>query len=454
MAIRSFYDGDYARAAALYDEALKLDPTFADAWVSLSIALLNMGVHPARQIEAIVKAYGLRERLPEWERYEVEGQYAYRVRGDVLSAIASFRNQAELEPVDAFWAPIGSLLNQLRRYEESERAMTHAIEVSPTPYTYVYLAAAQWGQHKDSAAAATLEAGLTRFPHFPALELARVNNLIVLGEFARADSILHSFAERGGEQFPLVAQASSDAMRGKLAEAREHLRVLRAAREQRALIAEALDASLLLARLRLFAGGDSAGALRELDSGLVSHPLSTLDPRERPYVRLAHFYVEAGRPDRAAALLAEYDATVPRDYRATDMWLLIRTRALLRIARGEVAEGVAELRGAERGPPSIATLAELGLGYERLGQRDSAAAVYRTYLSAPYLNRVDDDAWYLPRVLQRLGALDEEVGDVPGALAAYQRLLDLWRDADPPIRARRDAVVRRVATLRAQGARE
>ena len=449
MAIRSYYAGDYLRSAALYEEAVQLDPTFADAWVSLAIALQSMGIRPARQIQAIANAYGLRDRLPEWERYGVEGGYAYRVRGDLLSAIASFRNQAELEPVDAFWAPIGSMLNQLRRYEEAERVMRRANEVSPTPYTFVHLAAALAGQHNDSAAVATIDSGLARYPGFPGLELARINAVIVRGEYQRADSMIHSFPARGGEQFPLVAQALSDALIGKFGEAEDHLRALRTARDERGLFVEAIDAAILSSRLRLLAVGDTVGALRGLDSALARHPLATLDPRERPYVRLAHFYVDAQRIDRAAALLAEYDTVVPRDYRAADMWLLMRTRARLRIARGEVAAGVAELRGTVRGPPSFATFAELAAGYEVLGQPDSAVAMYSRYLSEPYANRLDDDAFYLPHVLSRLASLREQRGDPVGALALYQRTMNLWHEADPAIRPRRNAIARRVVALQA-----
>jgi tetratricopeptide (TPR) repeat protein len=454
MAVRAFFSGDYARSAALYEEAVKLDSTFADAWVSLAIALQTMGLEPARQIQAIVKAYGLRDRLPDWERYGVEGAYAYRVRGDLLSAIASYRNQTELEPVDAFWAPIGSMLNQLRRYEESERAMTRANEVSPTPYTFVHLAAAQVGQHKDSAATATIHEGLSRYPRFPGLELARVNRALARGENQRADSLIHAFAARGSDQFPLVAQAMSDALRGNIAEADEHLRALRAAREERGLLVEAIDAALLASRVRLHTVGDTVGAVHMLDSALARHPVATLDVRERPYVRLAHFYVEAHQIDRATALLAEFAAVVPGDYRAGDTWLLLRTRARLRIARGEVAEGVAELRGAERGPPSLATLVELATGYEQLGLPDSALAVYSRYLSAPYLSRLDDDALYLPQVLTRLAVLREQRGDTAGAVAAYQRIMSLWSEADSTMRLKRAVVARRMAALQAASQRK
>jgi tetratricopeptide (TPR) repeat protein len=407
-----------------------------------------MGIQPARQIEALVKAYELRERLPESERYQVEGQYAYRIRGDLLSALSSFRNHAELEQVDAFWATIGSLLIQLGRPEEAEQVLVHALEVSPTPMTYYHLASARFGMRKDSSASDAVASGLVHYPRFPALEQERVELALAHGDFAGADSLVHTFTPRATERFPLVYQAAVDAIRGKPGEALEHLRQLRAARDAAGLYVEALDATLSMARIRLFVMRDTAGAIRLVDEGLARHPLTALDVRERPYVPIAHFYLEAGRPDRVRPLLGEYEAVVPRDYRATDHWLLLRARALLRVASGEVAEGAAELRGTLRGPPSVAPIAELARGYELLGQADSALATYSLYLAPRILNRMSDDALFLAPVLERRAALQDARGDRAGALASYERLLRMWSDAEPSLRARRDEIARRAATLR------
>ena len=224
--------------------------------------------------------------------------------------------------------------------------------------------------------------------------------------------------------------------------------MLRDAREQRGLFTEAIEASILLGQVRLNVAADTAAAVREVDAAVARHPLSTIDARERPYVRLARFYVGAGRADRAATLIAEYDSIVPRDYRASDAWLLIRTRALLRMARGEIAEGVAELRGPERGSTSVATIVELARGYERLNQPDSALAAYERYFAARSLVRVEDDGLYLPQALARVGELREARGDTVAALDAYERLLRLWDEAEPTVRRRRASIEQHAAALR------
>jgi DNA-binding SARP family transcriptional activator/tetratricopeptide (TPR) repeat protein len=450
MGQRAFFSGEYARATQLYEEALALDSTFADAWVTLAISLGNRGVRPARQVEAIAKAYSLRDRLPESERYQVEGQYALRVRGDMISALSSLQNHAELEPIEAFWATIGSVLIQLRRHEEAERVLVHAAAISPTPLTYFHLASARFAQGNDSGAAAAVAAGLARYPRHPSLEQHRAALALAHGDVGAADSLLHVFAPRGSDRFPLAQQAWVDAIRGRPSEAIEHLRLMRATREGSGLYADALEAELLAARMQLHLVGDTAAAIRTIEDALTRHPVSTIDPRERAYVGLAHFFVQVGRVEHARKLLAEYDEAVPADYRASDRWLLLRTRALLRIAAGEASEGIAELKGTLRGTPSLAPLAELAHGFEISGQRDSALAAYTQYLEQPLLVRMQDDAVYQARVLQRRGALQEAAGDSAGALASYEQLLRLWREAEPSLRARRDDIARRAARLRAR----
>ena len=398
---RAFHDGDYARGASLLEEAVRLDSTFADAWLELSVVLGQMGIRPARQIEAIVRAYNLRAQFPSWERYEIEGFYASKVQGDPLAAITAFRNHAELEPRDAFWASMGTLLIQTRQYAEAEGTMVHAAEVSPTPITYANLAIARFLLSKDSAAEAAITEGLAQYPAHPALNSLRVELALSRNEPERADSLIHAFVPRGADRFPLLYQGSVDAIHGRLAEALDHLRALVEARENQGLLAEAINAATFEALLRLDVGHDTTGALQTVERILARHPLAALDVRERPYVQLAHFFVEAHKLDRAKTLITEYESTVPNEYRAQSHRLLALTRASIKIDEGNVDEALVDLRGLDRGPPWASLLHEMGRAYERAGMRDSALATYRRYLERRYLLRMEDDAIYAGDVVSR-----------------------------------------------------
>ena len=93
--------------------------------------------------------------------------------------------------------------------------------------------------------------------------------------------------------------------------------------------------ALSRARLELDVAGDTARALSIVDSIPTSAAWLSLFPKERPYAHLAHFYVIAGKFDRARALLADLEKNVPEDYRAHDQWLVKRDRAMLRVAGGD-----------------------------------------------------------------------------------------------------------------------
>jgi hypothetical protein len=74
---------------------------------------------------------------------------------------------------------------------------------------------------------------------------------------------------------------------------------------------------------------------------------------------------------------------------------------------------------------------DLGRAFEAAGQSREAAAAYQRYVTTPWLLRYEPDAVELGWTLSRLGALSERLGDTAGARAAWERLRDLWQEADP-----------------------
>ena len=84
----------------LFEEAVALDSTFASAWRALAINLGNRFQEPGRQLDAMERAYRLRERLTERERYFVEAGYA-RTTGDEEGAIRAYEAMLRLDPADA-----------------------------------------------------------------------------------------------------------------------------------------------------------------------------------------------------------------------------------------------------------------------------------------------------------------------------------------------------------------
>ncbi|HEY6235318.1 MAG TPA: tetratricopeptide repeat protein, partial [Candidatus Elarobacter sp.] len=75
--VRAGDDDNEARAVDLLEEAVALDSDFAMAYRKLGVYLSNMGNQPARSYANGKRAYDLRDRLPERERYLAVGGYFF-----------------------------------------------------------------------------------------------------------------------------------------------------------------------------------------------------------------------------------------------------------------------------------------------------------------------------------------------------------------------------------------
>jgi tetratricopeptide (TPR) repeat protein len=134
-----------------------------------------------------------------------------------------------------------------------------------------------------------------------------------------------------------------------------------------------------------------------------------------------------------------------------------RVRAAIRLAQGRPREALAELQtAASHAAVRVGTFdlryvpitdhPELARAYDRLGRPDSALAVYERYLAAIDLYRVNMDALELGDALTRAAGLHAARGDRRRAALLYRRLAELWRDADPRLRAAALAAERAAAT--------
>jgi tetratricopeptide (TPR) repeat protein len=83
--------GDYANAATLLREAVAKDTNFAMAYRKLGVTLSNLGMPRAQSDSALNRAYQLRERLPDKEKYLTVATY-YQVgpRRDRQKAMTAF----------------------------------------------------------------------------------------------------------------------------------------------------------------------------------------------------------------------------------------------------------------------------------------------------------------------------------------------------------------------------
>ena len=150
----------------------------------------------------------------------------------------------------------------------------------------------------------------------------------------------------------------------------------------------------------------------------------------------------AGRPDRARAVLAQFDAEV-KDTTLRRWFEPDRHRTLAEIALterrprdaiGEFRQGDLRPDGPVEGCP-ICIYVALGRAFDQAGMADSAIVMLEPYLSTPWSNRfsLQADAINLAAVYKRLGELYEERGDRAKTASYAAKFVELWKDADPEL---------------------
>jgi len=110
---------DFPQASSFYQEALRLDPSFAMGYARLGVAYGNQGAF-TKAIEYLKKAYDLRERVTERERMYIESQYALQ-QFDLPKALQSYKLFVATYPRDA--AAWNNLANAYGLVGDMEQAL-------------------------------------------------------------------------------------------------------------------------------------------------------------------------------------------------------------------------------------------------------------------------------------------------------------------------------------------
>jgi tetratricopeptide (TPR) repeat protein len=463
--------GDYLRAVELDREAVALDPDFAIGHVALASNTALAGLPVAPVIPGLIRAFHLADSLPPRERLAVEAFYHWYVTGDLSRSIAAFRGH--LEAVQRLPGEAGFVIEAaaaLRLNGETTAAEQVVREVK----TAMEHEGGSWPAGRssggvqlahvealhavgDGAEAARILAAYTRRrPENTWAMHLLIGFLADSGRYAAAHELAGRLRRGSGLRNDLRLRADADAVRGRLDEAVAHLRELRDQALALGQPGAAVEIAGAAARLRLLAGDSAAAA--EVEELLARVSLDSLAPLARPWLPLALFYAQVGRPADARQWLRRYEREFPAELRGPDRWMLHRARAAALAAEGDPRRALAELREASRFPALRTGLfddpylrlgdhPELARLYHRLGERDSALAVYRRYLGARSLTRLAADALECGPALEAVAALHQARGDRPRAAEAYGEFASLWRDADARLQPRVEEARRRAAAL-------
>jgi tetratricopeptide (TPR) repeat protein len=435
QAARAEDAGEIARSAALFQEAIALDSSFAGAHRALSTMLRNYGLDRALAAKSMSRAYELRDRLPEQERLWTIGSY-HIARNEFREALVPFLTLLETKPDESrLINNIGVAYHEMREEARSLEYYERARDLNPSSaVAHFNVVVSNVDLGRIDQAKAENERFREMVPGHPTYHIHRI--IIGLAEFD------HATVEAGIEGLAAFEDASTAAnlmwlrlmLTGIRGQSRAAEQVLRSG-EERAVrgsqVPEYLGAVTVLGTYDAVVRGDRAGAVQRVEMALEAFPLDDLEPFDRPYLGLAEFYARAGDPGQGRAYLEAFDREVPVEFRPLVDVEYDRATAQVILAEGRLDDAIEAFRRADRRSCRICVLPGLARAYDQRENLDSLQAVLERYVATPEDDRWEMDPIELAGVYRRLAQVYEARGNVDGAIDYYGRFADLWADADP-----------------------
>jgi eukaryotic-like serine/threonine-protein kinase len=403
-----FAHGEYVEAVPSFRRATEVDPNFATGWRVLGLTYFAMGGQTARAAEYFTKAYGLVDRVSENERLAITSYYYLVVTRERDKAADSFELWARTYPRDA------EAVNMLRSIytsdgkwekglEEAQIAMRLAPRVAAmyNSLAHMNLLLDRFEDVKGVAAQA-----LSQKLDPPTIHELLLDIAYIQGDRPAAEEQIRWFQGKPEEYTSLRVQAAYADSFGQRRHARDLLR-------QAALLAQGTGLSSIAAQLRAQADAPdvlfvNCDPVREIGSvaGLCSDPSQSLKRLE-----------ESAKQN-------------PNDVQLSAV-RLPSIRAIIELRGGQPAKAIELLRPAgsyERTNPGMVYLR--GLAYLAAGRGTEAAGEFQKILAHKGANADSD---YYPLSYVGLARGEALAGDKANAKKAYERFLDLWKDADADI---------------------
>jgi len=419
-----------AESVPYHQRAIALDPNFARAYASLGMAQYNLRETSAAS-ENFRKAFELRDRVSERERFYIEAAYYSFATGELEKANQVYKQWTQEYPADV--APHVNLsLNYevMGEFEKAAEESRAAIEIAPTRVTgYANLISAYLALDRvDEAKAMYDQAMQHKFDNEYLREMRYVIAFLQNDE-AEMQRQIESAAGNLGAEAPLRAQqADTDAYYGQLKQAREATqRAVAAAKRNGAIESAALWLASGTYREALF--GNAAEARQMANEALA------LSPGRDVRIAAALTLAELGDAAQAQKIAEQLNVELPLDTIIQSYWLP-SIRATLSLHRGDAKQAIALLDAAtpyELGIENVSVMVPVyvrGMVYLKAGQGGNAAAQFTKMLGHRGLGQNAPIEALAQLQLARAQALS---GDKPAARRSYQDFLSLWKQADPDL---------------------
>jgi eukaryotic-like serine/threonine-protein kinase len=131
--------GNFPVAIPLLKRAIELDPNFAMAYAGLCTSYLDIGEQELSS-QAISKAYELRDRVSDRERFYIESHYEQANTGNLIKGREIFQDWQKAYPRDQVPnTDLGVIATELGDYDAAFESATAAFRLNPSGLNYTNL---------------------------------------------------------------------------------------------------------------------------------------------------------------------------------------------------------------------------------------------------------------------------------------------------------------------------
>jgi DNA-binding winged helix-turn-helix (wHTH) protein/tetratricopeptide (TPR) repeat protein len=415
-------------AVAYYSRAIQLDPNFARCYAALGSAYNNLE-QPSRSIENYKKAYALRDRVSDRERYYIEATYYSHVTGEVDKAIQTYREWIHNYPQDL--TPhfnLGVRYGALGQYDKALPENLEALKLAPddaggyATLMGLYLSLNRW----DDAQATYEQAIGRQLDSFVLRENRYALAFLQNDTVAMKQQLAGALGKPREEDLLLAAQSDTEAYFGRFTSARRFSE--RAM--QTAIRNDAKETAALW---------QAKAALREAEVGNLSRSRKeaqaaiALGPGLSVECAAGLALARAGDFTDAQKIVDHLDTDYPQGTMVQNFHLA-NIRAVLQLDRNDPSRAVQTLEAAEPyelgGNRTLYPAYLRGLAFLAAKRSEEAAAEFQKLLDHRGLVNNSILSALAHVQLARAKAIS---GDKEAARKSYQDFFTLWKDADPDL---------------------
>ncbi len=411
-------------------KAVELDPNFAMAWATMGVSLSNMGRN-TEGATALKKAYELRDRASEREKYYIQAHYYDEVTLDSEKCLATYNEWQQTYPRDSVPFDNAALESSaLGRQEKALEYASQAHRIDPQDiYAYDNMAAAYEALNRFDEAKSIADEAIAKKLVGSGVQFVLLDLAYMRGDHAAIQQRLEATKGSNFEPFVLFFNAAWQMALGEAKASRESWQ--RATQMGADSGAKDFNGSILT----LEAYNDALYGLQaEAREDIAQALQNSSDPTTRTGAATA--YAVLGDQQKATALVATVQHDAPENHFIQSM-IIPQARAIQNIQNNQPAAAISllePLRSYEfgTGPRGLGATPVFWRGMAYLKLHDGAKAAVEFQRILDHRGAAGFSAEY-PLSHLNLGRAYALQGDTAKARTAYQDFFAAWKDADPDI---------------------